>query len=121
VLRPQSRDQTGQEFSANPRLDRTGSDSYAKHGSSDFLGGFWCRGDERIAALDARCESVKNKIAGFASPWFVEFAGMPRAGKSGCISIVTHYLRRQKFSVFAPSEGASRLPDFVRNTNDLIA
>ena len=63
------------------------------------------------------------------SPKFVEFAGTPKSGKSTCIDIVSHFFRRieldttenpkhdkAKFSVLAPTEGASRrTPQFLKD------
>jgi len=72
-------------------------------------------------ALEDRCEQVKELISSFATSWFVEFAGMPRSGKSGCIKIVEHFLDRNGFAVLAPSEGAIRLPDFIKDSGDLLA
>lgn len=61
-------------------------------------------------------------------PKFVEFAGTPKSGKSTCIDIVSHFFRRikldsteekydlAKFSVLAPTEGASRrTPQFLKD------
>ena len=50
------------------------------------------------------------------SPFFVEFAGTPKSGKSSCIEIVRHFFRRIGFRVLAPTEGASRrTPYFLKN------
>jgi hypothetical protein len=49
----------------------------------------------------------------------VEFAGLPRAGKSGCIASVEHLLRRNGFSVLTPFEGAGRAPEHLKD--DLVA
>ncbi len=45
-------------------------------------------------------------------PFFVEFAGTPKAGKSTCIDIVSHFFRRTGFHVLAPAEGASKRTPF---------
>ena len=63
---------------------------------------------------------------------FVEFSGTPKSGKSTCIDSVSHFFRRirldptgplaerAKFSILAPTEGASRrTPAFLRD--DLVA
>jgi thymidylate kinase len=41
-------------------------------------------------------------------PFFIEFAGTPKSGKSSCIDSVSHFFRRMGFQVHSPSEGASR-------------
>lgn len=41
-------------------------------------------------------------------PFFIEFAGTPKSGKSSCIDSVSHFFRRMGFRVHSPSEGASR-------------
>lgn len=73
-----------------------------------------------LSALEERCYSVKNRIGEFASPWFVEFAGLPRAGKSTAIETVGHFLERNNFFVLAPTEGATRVPEFIKE-GSLIA
>ena len=51
-----------------------------------------------------------------SSPFFVEFAGTPKSGKSSCIEIVRHFFRRVGFRVLAPTEGASRrTPYFLKD------
>ena len=51
-----------------------------------------------------------------SSPFFVEFAGTPKSGKSSCIEIVRHFFRRVDFRVLAPTEGASRrTPYYLKN------
>ncbi len=72
----------------------------------------------KLRALEARCKRVRDDIDGMAHPWFVEFAGMPRSGKSSCISIIEHFLRRNGFSVLAPFEGARHAPQALRD--DLV-
>ena len=65
-------------------------------------------------------------------PIFVEFSGTPKSGKSTCIDSVSHFFRRirlsatgpsserARFSILAPTEGASRrTPAFLRD--DLFA
>lgn len=53
-------------------------------------------------------------------PLLLEFAGSPKSGKSTTIDTIQHFLRRMKFRVFAPSEGASRrTPYHLRR--DLVA
>ena len=49
-------------------------------------------------------------------PYFVEFAGTPKSGKSSNIDIVEHFFRRMDFNVLAPSEGASkRTPRYLKS------
>lgn len=74
---------------------------------------------EQIAALEGRCAGAKAVLEGFASPWVVEFAGLPRSGKSGCIDSVEHLLRRNRISVLTPFEGAGRAPEHLKD--DLVA
>ena len=88
---------------------------------SDLRGVAAGTASEELNLLESRCIAVREKIRAFASPWFVEFAGIPRAGKSGCIDIVDHFLQRNGFSVLSPSEGASRIPEFIKDSEDLIA
>lgn len=75
--------------------------------------------EEQIATLEGRCSLIKQILEGFASPWVVEFAGLPRAGKSGCIAAVEHLLRRNGISVLTPFEGAGRAPEHLKG--DLVA
>jgi len=65
-------------------------------------------------ALKRRCRSIHRALELFASPWVVEFAGLPRAGKSECISTVEHFLQQNKFRVFSPSEGAGQAPEYLK-------
>jgi predicted ATPase len=74
---------------------------------------------EGLRALEERCARIKETLAEFASPWVVEFAGLPRAGKSGCIASIEHLLRRNGLSVLTPSEGAGRAPEHLKS--DLVA
>ena len=53
-------------------------------------------------------------------PFFVEFAGTPKSGKSTCIDTIGHFFRRLEFKVLAPTEGASkRTPYYLKN--DFVA
>ena len=53
-------------------------------------------------------------------PVIVEFAGSPKSGKSTTIDVLTHFFKRMKFKVRAPTEGASkRTPYHLRR--DLVA
>jgi len=52
-------------------------------------------------------------------PFFVEFSGTPKSGKSSTIEVVRHFFRRNGFRVLAPAEGASRrTPEFLKD--DLV-
>jgi predicted ATPase len=75
--------------------------------------------EAQLTELENRCAGVKKILEGFASPWVVEFAGLPRAGKSGCIASVEHLLRRNGISVLTPFEGAGRAPEHLKD--DLVA
>lgn len=74
--------------------------------------------------LIERAERVLQRIKGSEglaeqgqpSPFFVEFAGTPKSGKSSCIEIVRHFFRRVGFRVLAPTEGASRrTPSYLKD------
>ena len=53
-------------------------------------------------------------------PYFVEFAGTPKSGKSTCIDTVGHFFRRNDYKVLAPTEGASkRTPYYLKE--DLVS
>jgi pantothenate kinase len=78
--------------------------------------------DKELGALREKAELVKRKLV--ATPreraLFVEFSGSPKSGKSTCIDIVAHFLRRLGFSTLAPTEGASkRTPYYLKR--DLVA
>jgi hypothetical protein len=74
---------------------------------------------EALRELEGRCTNIKEALADFASPWVVEFAGLPRAGKSGCIAAIEHLFRRNGVSVLTPLEGAGRAPERLKE--DLVA
>jgi thymidylate kinase len=65
---------------------------------------------DELAKLRSRAESILTELAGIPPqrPVFVEFSGTPKSGKSTCIDIVAHFLRRLRFRTLAPTEGASR-------------
>jgi len=49
-------------------------------------------------------------------PFFVEFSGTPKSGKSSTIEKVRQFFRRNRFRVLAPAEGASRrTPDILKD------
>lgn len=69
----------------------------------------------KLKALQGRSGEIRDIIGGFGTPWIVEFAGMPRSGKSECIATVVHFLRRNGHPVLAPFEGASQAPEYLKN------
>ncbi len=71
-----------------------------------------------IAKLRADAESVLKmwRINEPSRPYFFEFSGTPKSGKSTCIDSVSHFFRRLGFRVLAPTEGASRrTPRYLRD------
>lgn len=84
-----------------------------------------------LAALREKASAVLDRLKAepMARPVFIEFSGTPKSGKSTCIDIVSHFFRRikldptgdpkydlAKFSVLAPTEGASRrTPQFLKD------
>ena len=72
--------------------------------------------------LQAKAEQIRRSLDSSSSPrpLFVEFAGTPKSGKSTCIDIVNHFLRRLGYKVLAPTEGASkRTPYYLKS--DLVS
>lgn len=56
------------------------------------------------------------RIENPSRPFFIEFSGTPKSGKSTCIDIVSHFFRRVGFKVLSPTEGASRrTPGFLKD------
>lgn len=75
-----------------------------------------------LERLQADAERILGMLDanGPAKPYFVEFSGTPKSGKSTCIDIVSHFFRRVGFKVLFPTEGASRrTPGFLKD--DFIA
>lgn len=72
--------------------------------------------------LIEKAKRIKRSIARkeVKRPLFVEFSGSPKSGKSTCIDIVAHFLRRTGFLVLAPTEGASKRTPYYLKT-DLTA
>lgn len=71
-----------------------------------------------IARLTADAESILNvwKAGERDRPYFVEFSGTPKSGKSTCIESVSHFFRRLGFRTLSPTEGASRrTPRYLRD------
>ena len=74
--------------------------------------------DEDLSNLRADAESILNiwKANELGRPYFFEFSGTPKSGKSTCIDSVSHFFRRLGFRVLAPTEGASRrTPRYLRD------
>ena len=66
-------------------------------------------------------EDTKSVLEGWEDneperPYFFEFSGTPKSGKSTCIESVSHFFRRLEFRVLSPTEGASRrTPRYLRD------
>ncbi len=72
--------------------------------------------DDTKLRKDAESVLSVLKDPELARPWFIEFCGTPKSGKSTCIDIVAHFFRRLGFRVLAPTEGASRrTPRYLRD------
>lgn len=71
--------------------------------------------------LRERAQDVFDKInQPDERPFFIEFAGTPKSGKSTCIDTVSHFFRRLGYKILAPTEGASkRTPYYLKR--DLFA
>jgi thymidylate kinase len=75
--------------------------------------------------LNALREKATRVLEGMAQrprerPIFIEFSGSPKSGKSTCIDIAAHFLRRMGFRTLAPTEGASkRTPYYLKD--DIVA
>ncbi|HUU83057.1 MAG TPA: NUDIX domain-containing protein [Phycisphaerae bacterium] len=73
-----------------------------------------------LAALSQKAthvlELARSQECEAQRPFFFEFAGTPKSGKSTIIGIVSHFLHRTGFSVVQPVEGASlRTPETLRD------
>lgn len=76
--------------------------------------------DNDLNKLGIRAENIQKRLKEDFEPVVVEFAGSPKSGKSTTIDIITHFFKRMKFKVWAPTEGASkRTPYHLRR--DLVA
>ena len=74
--------------------------------------------DDDHSKLRADAESILKiwKANEPIRPYFFEFSGTPKSGKSTCIEIVPHFFRRVGFRVLSPTEGASRrTPRYLRD------
>ena len=74
--------------------------------------------DDDLSKLRADAESVLKGLEANqqAKPFFIEFSGTPKSGKSTCIDSVSHFFRRLGFRVLSPTEGASRrTPRYLRD------
>jgi thymidylate kinase len=73
---------------------------------------------DELAQLRKKAEAILTELAGlpYERPVFIEFSGSPKSGKSTCIDIVAHFLRRLRFRTLAPTEGASkRTPYYLKD------
>ena len=71
--------------------------------------------EKQLNRLRDEASALKKKLPPDA-PFFIEFAGTPKSGKSTCIDIVNHFFRRLDFKVLAPTEGASkRTPYYLKD------
>ncbi|MCH7922112.1 MAG: hypothetical protein IH975_03615 [Nitrospinae bacterium] len=71
-----------------------------------------------IEALREKAKQAKKALidVGPDRPFFIEFSGSPKSGKSTCIDIVAHFFRRLNFRIMAPTEGASkRTPYYLKD------
>jgi len=77
--------------------------------------------DETIRrALEERARKAIEDCRGRDTRVVLEFAGSPKSGKTTNIDIVTHFFKRMRAQVWAPTEGASkRTPYHLRR--DLVA
>jgi len=63
-------------------------------------------------------ESLLPRLQKTARPFIVEFSGTPKAGKSKVGDTLDHFLRRLKYKVLKPEEGAAKCPI---SKDDLVA
>lgn len=76
--------------------------------------------DHELEEFAESARELRGRLPDDFPPLVFEFAGSPKAGKTTTIEIVSHFFKRSKFSVYAPSEGASkRTPYHLRR--DLVA
>ncbi|MYA60769.1 MAG: hypothetical protein F4X40_09515 [Chloroflexi bacterium] len=70
----------------------------------------------KLELLRNDAESLLSSWNDRERPYFVEFAGTPKSGKSTCIDTISHFFRRLDFKVLAPTEGASkRTPYYLKD------
>jgi len=75
---------------------------------------------QALVRLEQEARRLRDSLPENHDPVVVEFAGVPKAGKSTTIEIVAHFFRRMGFKVWAPTEGASkRTPYHLKR--DLVA
>ena len=75
---------------------------------------------EKLRSLEDRARAIRKHLPETFRPVVVEFAGSPKAGKSTSIEILSHFFKRMKYKVWAPTEGASkRTPYHLKR--DLVA
>ena len=75
---------------------------------------------DQLRRLERRCAQAFAKLKRAESeaklPVFFEFAGSPKSGKTTCIGIVAHFLKRRNIRVVQPAEGASlRTPERLKD------
>jgi hypothetical protein len=70
--------------------------------------------DEDLEVLSRLAAEAKDLLNPQARPFVVEFAGMPRAGKTNAIDNAVDFLRGEGLSSFAPAEGASQVPQYLK-------
>lgn len=63
-------------------------------------------------------QSLLPRLRKTARPFIVEFSGTPKAGKSKVRDTLDHFLRRLKYKVLKPEEGAAKCPI---SKDDLLA
>lgn len=75
---------------------------------------------DKLHELNNRARDVRTYRVGDFAPVAVEFMGSPKAGKTTTIDILTHFFKRTRYKVWAPTEGASkRTPYHLKR--DLVA
>ena len=72
--------------------------------------------EQQLEILRTDAETLLCSWQNRERPYFVEFAGTPKSGKSTCIDAISHFLRRLNFKILAPTEGASkRTPYYLKD------
>jgi predicted ATPase len=78
--------------------------------------------DAELLTLENRADTISKvrRSKSDLAPLVVEFSGSPKSGKSTNIDVISHFLKRMGFKIWAPTEGASkRTPSNLRR--DLVA
>ncbi|MBV9993508.1 MAG: hypothetical protein JOZ72_19705 [Alphaproteobacteria bacterium] len=76
--------------------------------------------DVQLAELGDQAKGLLTRLDSLNSPLIVEFSGSPKSGKSTNIDIVQHFFKRSGFTVWAPTEGASKRTPYILK-RDLVA